>query len=69
MGNVAADNSNLPPRLLVWKPSGADTEVVWSYDCAVDSGHKVISSVNLASSAVCPRHHTALTGEKAVDVS
>jgi hypothetical protein len=69
MAAVGSHNGNLPPKVLIWQAiATSDTASVWSYDCPVDS-HKVVSSVNLASGAVCPRHHAVLTGEKTVDIT
>lgn len=68
MSAVAAHNSNLPPKILIWEAHGANAPTVWRYVCPVDS-HIVVSSVNLKSGAVCPRHHTTLASETAVDLT
>lgn len=76
MANKVADNA-IFGELLVWTNLGSDTPVVWSYECPVNT-HKVVSPVKLqynssdvatGDSAICPLHHTALTGAGAVDVT
>lgn len=69
MAGVGSHNGNLPPKVLIWQKLGtADTPSVWRYVCPVDS-HYVVSSVNLATGAVCPRHHATLASETEVNIA
>ena len=68
MSAVAAHNSNLPPKIMIWQAHGSDAPTVWRYVCPVDS-HILLSSVNLKANATCPRHHVVLTNETAVDLT
>lgn len=76
MANVIADNATTAGDILVWKVIGADTPVVWSYECPVDT-HPVVSAVRLGydgatlvdSTPVCPLHDVALTNATVIDVS
>lgn len=77
MANKVADNAKTAGDVLYWLNLGADTPVVWSYECPVDT-HKVISAVRLGydsagvqvdATPVCPVHDKTLTGEGAVDVT
>jgi len=76
MANVTAKNAKQAGDILVWGPIGADTAVVYSYSCPVDS-HKVVSAVRLqynsagtaaGGTPICPAHHATLTGEAATAV-
>lgn len=75
MANKNADNEDR--TVLYWTALGADTPVVWSYDCP-EGTHKVVSNVKLQTNKAgsstgadptCPVHQLVLTGEAAVDVS
>jgi hypothetical protein len=77
MANAAADNAKTAGDILVWTNLGANTPVVYSYTCPVDT-HKVVSAVHLGydgsgtlvdSTPVCPLHDVALTAWKSHDVS
>lgn len=74
MANVTAFNAKQAGDILVWRPLGADTAVVYKYTCAVDN-HKVLSAVRLGydsagnqvdTTPTCPVHDAALSGETAV---
>lgn len=75
MANVVAFNAKEAGDILVWRPAGSDTPVVYSYTCPVDN-HKVVSAVrlgydssgNLVGPRKCPVHDKTLTGETAVNV-
>lgn len=76
MASKLADNA-IFGELLVWTNLGSDTPVIWSYECPVDT-HKVVSPVKLqynsagvatGGTAICPLHHTTLTGGAEVDVT
>lgn len=72
MANKVADNATTAGDVLIWTDAGADTPVVYSYTCPVDT-HKVVAAVRLGYSGatqvdatpVCPLHDVTLTGETA----
>lgn len=76
MASKVSDNAKTAGDVLYWTNIGADTPVVYSYTCPVDT-HKVIAAVRLGYSGatqvdatpVCPLHDATLTGEAAIDVS
>lgn len=77
MADVAADNAKTAGDILVYTNLGANTPVVWSYTCPVDT-HKVVSAVHLGydgsggladATPVCPLHDVALTAWKRHDVT
>jgi len=76
MANQEADNAKYGGKVFWWTVIGANTAVVWTYTCPVDT-HKVVSvqrlGINSAGSStgsgqVCPLHSTVLSGETATSV-